>query len=99
MARPKKVKAEKEDDDTNTDFSFDPGSLVELTLEDACCVTGEPAESSFRRFPAFKTGTLKVMSRSKMLEHLRKGDSIAAFKGVLVKRHGKKILDELYSNY
>ena len=40
-----------------------------------------------------------VMSRSKMLEHLRKGDSIAAFKGVLVKRHGKKILDELYSNY
>ena len=56
-------------------------------------------ESSFSRFPDYKNGTLMVMSRSKMLEHLRKGDSIAAFKGVLVKRHGKKILDELYSNY
>ena len=99
MARPKKVKAEKEDDDTNTDFSFDPGTQVELTLEEACCITGEPVESSFSRFPDYKNGTLMIMSRSKMLEHLRKGDSIAAFKGVLIKRHGKKILDELYSNY
>ena len=99
MARPKKVKAEKEDDDTNTDFSFDPGTQVELTLEENCCITGEPASASFSRFPDYKSGTLMVMSRLKMLEHLRKGDSIAAFKEVLVKRHGKDILEEMYSNY
>ena len=34
-----------------------------------------------------------------MLEHLRTGDSIEKFKEVLVKRHGKKILEEYYSNY
>ena len=99
MARPKKVKAEKEDDDTNTDFSFDPGTQVELALEDICCITGEPAAASFSRFPDYKSGTLMVMSRPKMLEHLREGDSIAAFKDVLVKRHGKEILEEMCSNY
>lgn len=99
MARPKKAKVEPANDDENTDFSFDPGTQVELTLEETCCITGEPAAASFSRFPDYKSGTLMVMSRSKMLEHLRIGDSIAAFKKVLVKRHGKGILEELYSNY
>ena len=40
-----------------------------------------------------------VMSRGVMLEHLRVGNSIEKFKDVLVKRHGKSILDEYYSNY
>ena len=40
-----------------------------------------------------------VMSKSEMLKHLRTGDSIAAFKEVLVKRHGEQVLAEHYSNY
>ena len=40
-----------------------------------------------------------VMSRGVILEHLRAGNSIDEFKKVLVKRHGKKILEEYYSNY
>lgn len=99
MARPKKAKAEKDDDNSNNDFSFDPGTQIELELEETCCVTGEPAKDSFSRFPDYKSGTLMVMSRSTMLKHLRSGDSVAKFKEVLVKRHGKKILDEYYSNY
>jgi hypothetical protein len=100
MARPKKkAKAEKDDDDSSTDFSFDPGTQIELELEEACCVTGEPSKDSFSRFPDYQSGTLMVMSRSTMLKHLRAGDSVAKFKEVLVKRHGKKILDEHYSNY
>ena len=97
MARPKKNQSNGDDD--NTDFSFDPGTQIELEMEDTCCVTGEPAESSFCRFPDYKNGTMMVMSRSAMLEHLRAGDSVAKFKEVLVKRHGKKVLKEHYSNY
>ena len=99
MARPRKAKEDDSDDGGSNDFSFDPGTQVELELEDTCCGTGEPAADSFSRFPDYKHGTLMVMSRGVMLEHLRTGDSIEKFKEVLVKRHGKKILEEYYSNY
>ena len=69
MARPKKVQSNSDDD--NADFSFDPGTQIELEMEDTCCVTGEPVEFSFCRFPDYKNGTLMVMSKSEMLEHLR----------------------------
>ena len=97
MARPKK--SETASNDESSDFSFDPGTQIELELEDACCLTGEPTETNFCRFPDYKSGTLMVMSKSAMLKHLRDGDSIAKFKEVLVKRHGKAILEEYYSNY
>ena len=97
MARPKKVQSNSDDD--NAEFSFDPGTQIELELEDTCCVTGEPVEFSFCRFPDYKSGTLMVMSKSEMLKHLRTGDSIAAFKEVLVKRHGEQVLAEHYSNH
>lgn len=97
MARPKKVQPNSDDD--NADFSFDPGTQIELELEDTCCVTGEPVEFSFCRFPDYKKGTLMVMSKSAMLDHLRTGDSIAKFREVLVKRHGKTVLKEHYSNH
>ena len=97
MARPKKVQPNNDDD--NADFSFDPGTQIELELEDTCCVTGEPVEFSFCRFPDYKKGTLMVMSKSAMLDHLRTGDSIAKFREVLVKRHGKTVLKEHYSNH
>ena len=100
MARPRKAKKEEDGDDGGSnDFSFDPGTQVELELEETCCVTGEPATDSFSRFPDYKNGTLMVMSRNTMLKHLRAGNSIDEFKKVLVKRHGKKILEEYYSNY
>ncbi len=97
MARPKKIQSNSDDD--NTEFSFDPGTQVELEMEDTCCVTGEPVESSFCRFPDYKNGKMMVMSKSAMLEHLRAGDSIAKFKEVLVQRHGKQVLEEHYSNH
>lgn len=96
MARPKKVQSNNDDD---TEFPFDPGTQIELEMEDTCCVTGEPVEFSFCRFPDYKNGTLMVMSKSAMLGYLRAGDSIAKFKEVLVKRHGKKVLKEHYSHY
>ena len=52
MARPKKVQSNSDDD--NAEFSFDPGTQIELELEDTCCVTGEPVEFSFCRFPTTK---------------------------------------------
>jgi hypothetical protein len=81
------------------DFSFDPGSQIELEVEDICCVTGESVSSSFCRFPDYVRGTLMVMSRKLALEHLRQGTSIEKFKEVLIKRHGKKVLEEHYANY
>ena len=95
----KKEPAESSKNEDSTDFSFDPGSQVELEAEDTCCVTGEPVESSFCRFPDYIRGTLLVMSRKEMLKHLRAGTSVATFKEVLVERHGKNVLDDLYSNY
>ena len=97
MARPKKIPSNSDDD--NAEFSFDPGTQIELELEDTCCVTSEPVEFSFCRFPDYKSGTLMVMSKSEMLKHLRTGNSIAAFKEVLVKRHGEQVLAEHYSNH
>ena len=97
MARP--AKAQSNIDDDNAEFSFDPGTQIELELEENCCVTGEPVEFSFCRFPDYKNGTLMVMSKSAMLKHLRAGDSIAKFKEVLVQRHGEQVLVEHYSNY
>ena len=55
-----KEKGEKEE---STEFSFDPGSQVELEVEDTCCVTGESVKFSFCRFPDYTRGTLMVMSK------------------------------------
>lgn len=96
---PSKKKPAGSTDEENAEFSFDPGSQVELEIEDTCCVTGEPVESSFCRFPDYIRGTMMVMSRKAMLEHLRAGTTIQKFKEVLAERHGKKALDEYYSNY
>ncbi|MBT4499579.1 MAG: hypothetical protein HOC74_17755 [Gemmatimonadetes bacterium] len=95
----KKAAAESTNDDESTDLSFDPGSQVELDVEENCCVTGEPVECSFSRFPDYVKGTMMVMSRKVMLDHLRNGTSIQKFKEVLVERHGDKVLEECYSNY
>jgi hypothetical protein len=38
-----------------------------------------------------------VMSKTVALEQLRRGTSLATFKEVLVKRHGKRILEEYVS--
>ena len=67
--------------------------------EETCCVTGEPIESTFCRFPDYRRGTLMVMSKKAMLEHLRADTTIDKFKEVLVERHGREVLDELYSSY
>jgi hypothetical protein len=82
-----------------TDFSFDPGSQVELEVERTCCITGEEVKYGFCRFPDYVRGTMMVMSKKAMLEHLRAGDSVASFRKVLVARHGPKVLEEHYSNY
>lgn len=97
MARPAKNRSNVDED--NAEFSFDPGTQIELKIEDTCCVTGEDVGFSFCRFPDYKNGTLMVMSKSAMLEHLRAGDSIAKFKEVLVQRHGEQVLAEHYSNH
>ena len=79
-------------DDEATDFSFDPGSQVELDVENVCCVTGEKVKSGFCRFPDYRSGTMMVLSHPEMLKHLREGTTIETFKEVLVKRHGKAVL-------
>jgi len=94
MARPAKVQFNSDDD--NAEFPFDPGMQIELEMEDTCCVTGEPVEFSFCRFPDYKNATIMVMSKSAMLAHLCAGDSIAKFKEVLVQRHGEEVLAEHY---
>ena len=91
--------AEGGEEEEGTDFSFDPGSQVELELEHTCCVTGERVSASFCRFPDYVRGTMMVMSRKVMLATLRTGTSIPKFKEVLVKRHGDGVLKEHYSNY
>lgn len=83
--------------DESIDFSFNPGTQRELDVEDTCCITGEEVKSSFCRFPDYRQNTQMVMAKKTALEHLRKGTTIAAFKEVLVKRHGKKVLDEYQS--
>lgn len=87
------------EEEEGTDFSFDPGSQVELELENTCCITGEKVTASFCRFPDYVKGTMMVMSRRAMLEHLRNGTTIKKFKEILVQRHGPKVLEERYSNY
>ena len=94
----KKAPVKKKEEESN-DFSFDPGSQIELELEETCCVTGEPVTYGFCRFPDYARGTLMVMSKKAMIQHLRANTSIKKFKAVLVERHGKAILDEYYSNY
>ena len=86
-------------DEESTDFLFDPGSQIELEVEETCCVTGEPVEFTFCRFPDYRRGTLLVMSKKAMHEHLRAGTSIEKFKEVLVERHGRKVVEELYSSF
>ena len=86
--------AESSDEEESTDFSFDPGSQLELEVEGTCCVTGEAVKASFCRFPDYRRGTLMVMSRSAMLEHLRAGTTVGKFKEVLVERHGKEVLGD-----
>ena len=87
------------EEEESADLSFDPGSQVELEIEDTCCVTGEPVANSFSRFPDYVRGTMMVMSQKAMVEHLRAGTSIQKFKEVLVERHGERVLVEKYSNY
>ena len=93
-----RAKSESQGDDEGTDFSFDPGSQVELELEETCCLTGEPVPASFCRFPDYRQGTMMVMARKAMLEHLRDGTTIETFKQVLEKRHGKRIVERLYQS-
>ena len=92
-----RARTEAQGDDDSTDFSFDPGSQVELELEDTCCLTGEPVPASFCRFPDYRRGTMMVLSRKAMIEHLRAGTTIDTFKEVLVKRHGKRLVERLYA--
>lgn len=80
-----------------TDFSFDPGSQRELDVETKCCVTGEKVTNSFCRFPDYRNGTMMVMSKKAMIEHLRTGTSLQKFREILVKRHGKGVLEEYAS--
>ena len=95
-----KTSREEGREEEGTDFSFDPGSQIELEPEETCCVTGEPITSGFCRFPDYVSGTLMVMSKKAMIEHLRTSTTIQVFKEVLVKRHGKAILEEdYYSNF
>ena len=93
------TQSESQGDDDGTDFSFDPGSQVELELEENCCLTGDPVPASFCRFPDYRQGTMMVMNRKATLEHLRDNTTIDTFKEVLVKRHGKRIVERLYSTH
>lgn len=88
---------EKNSDEESTDFGFDPGSQRELEVEDTCCVTGEEVPASFCRFPDYRRGTMMVMSKPVAIEQLRQGTTTVTFKEVLVKRHGKRALDEYRS--
>ena len=73
-----KLKSESQGDDDGTDFSFDPGSQVELELEENCCLTGDPVPASFCRFPDYRQGTMMVMSRETMLKYSREGQSLSS---------------------
>lgn len=95
--RPLSSSTKDRDDDESTDFSFDPGSSRELDVEDVCCVTGEEVKASFCRFPDYRRGTMLVMSKKAMIQHLRTGTTLDKFKEVLVKRHGKNVLNDYIS--
>ncbi len=97
MAQRRAKLAKDQDEDESTDFSFDPGTQRELDAEDVCCITGDEVTSSFCRFPDWIRGTLLVMSKETTIESLRNGTTIEKFREVLVKRHGKKVLDDYYS--
>ena len=84
-------------DEESTDFGFDPGSQRELEVEDTCCVSGEEVPSSFCRFPDYRRGTMMVMSKDVALVQLRKGTTLETFRKVLVKRHGRKELEDYKS--
>lgn len=84
-------------DDDSTDFGFDPGSQRELEVEDTCCVSGDEVSSSFCRFPDYRRGTMMVMSKGIALQQLRKGTTLETFRKVLVKRHGKRELQDYRS--
>ncbi|MCY3736087.1 MAG: hypothetical protein OXG13_06775 [Gemmatimonadaceae bacterium] len=84
-------------DDDSTDFGFDPGSQRELEVEDTCCVSGDEVSSSFCRFPDYRRGTMMVMSKGIALQQLRKGTTLETFRKVLVKRHGKRELQDYKS--
>ena len=56
MARPRKAKKEDDSDDGGSnDFSVDPGTQVELELEDTCCVTASRPPTASAVFPTTKT--------------------------------------------
>lgn len=93
-----KASGESGSEEESHDFSFDPGSQLELEVEDTCCITGESIESSFCRFPDYRRGTLMVMSKKAILEHLRASTTIQKFKEVLVERHGEEVLED-YASY
>lgn len=84
-------------DEDSTDFGFDPGSQRELEVEDTCCVSGDEVSSSFCRFPDYRRGTMMVMSKGIALQQLRKGTTLETFRKVLVKRHGKRELQDYKS--
>lgn len=84
-------------DDDSTDFGFDPGSQRELEVEDTCCVSGDEVSSSFCRFPDYRRGTMMVMSKGIALQQLRKGTTLETFRKVLVKRHGRRELQDYKS--
>ena len=88
----RKADAESGGEEESGDFSFDPGTQIELEVETTCCITGEDVEASFCRFPDYINGTLLVMSRKEALKHLRADTSLDVFREVLVKRHGKSVL-------
>ena len=96
VSKAKSKKGSREEEET-TEFTFDPGTQHELVPEKTCCITGEPVESSFCRFPDYRNGTLMVMSKKMMIEHLSNDTSIKKFKEVLVQRHGEDILKEYSS--
>ncbi len=93
----KKADSDSGAEEESGDFSFNPGRQVELEVEETCCVTGEPVDASFCRFPDYRRGTLMVMSKQEMLKHLRADTSLEAFHEALVKRHGESALEDYSS--
>ena len=69
-------------DDDNNDYSFDPGSQIELEVEETCCITGEEVTAGFCRFPDYRRGTLMVMSKKEMIKHLRANTTLEKFREV-----------------
>ena len=97
MAKRRKSNDAAEDEESGGEFTFCPGVQQELDLEETCCITGEPIESSFARFPDYINGTMMVMSKKAMLQHLRAEDSLDKFLEVLVERHGPEVVKDYLS--